>query len=253
MKNSLASLCLSVGAFAALSISASAETLSLGASSDATIRSDNTAANGNTNVQLVGTLPAGVLRSVYSFDLASQSALVGATINSVTLTFTVNDASEHDGAGSESVGGVFQIDLHLLSSGFTETGVTWVGSGVSAWGTPGGDFSPTVLSSVSGNPSTVAAGAKLIFPSSAALIQAVSTSVSGTSSLNLMMNLGDETTGLRNIFRITSSEPNAVPGSYAPLLTIDYTPVSSVPEPSAFAAIAGIGALGFVASRRRRR
>ncbi len=231
--------------------SLSAATLTLGPTHDATIRSDQTGVNTNTNLLLVGDAGTANLRSLLSFDLSNPD-LVGATINSVTLTLTLNDGSENDGAGNESAGGLLTINLNLLDSAFTESGVTWnTTNGSTAWTTAGGAFS-TLLSSASGDLDVATTGSTFNFASSGDFVSAVTTSVGGTGILNLMVKLNDETATNRNVFRFTSSEPNAVPAGYAPVLTIDYT-AAVIPEPSAFAALGGLAAIGFAGGRRRRR
>lgn len=231
----------------------SAAVLTLTPSTDNFIRSDNTGSNTNTNVLLVGELASGAgnLRSLLSFDLSSPE-LVGATINSVTLTLRLNDNSENDGTGNESAGGLFTINLNLLDSDFTETGATWnTSDGSTAWTTPGGDYS-TLLSSSSGDLTVATTGTTFNFASSGDFVNAVTASVSST--LNLIVKLDDETTTDRNVFRFTSSEPTLTGGvtsAFVPTLTIDYT-ATVIPEPAGFALLGGVAILGFAGFRRRR-
>src|SRR5690606_33175568 len=116
---------LAFSALAALSAGPlSAAVLTLTPNADNFIRSDNTGSTTDTNVLLVGELASGAgnLRSLLSFDLSSPE-LVGATINSVTLTLRANDID------AISTGGTMQVNLNLLDSSFTETGATWLNSG----------------------------------------------------------------------------------------------------------------------------
>lgn len=237
-----------LGALVAGSLSAATLTLSSQTDViDSFIRSDNTASNTNSNVLLVGELASGAgnLRSLLAFNLSSPD-LIGATINSVTLTLRANDID------SGSAGGTMQVNLNLLDSAFTETGATWVSSGTGAW-TAGGPYS-TLLSSTSGEVKA-AVGTTFTFGSTTDFVNAVLSSVSGTGVLNLMLKLDDETTTSRNIFRFTSSEPTTTGGvtsAFAPLLTIDYT-AAPVPEPATAALLGGLAVLGLAAVRRRSR
>ncbi|MFH1499800.1 MAG: DNRLRE domain-containing protein [Verrucomicrobiota bacterium] len=237
---------LGLAMLAALSVGPlSAATLLLNPTSDNFIRSDNTGSNSNSNVLLVGGLVSagGDLRSLLSFDLSSPD-LVGATINSVTLTLRTNDID------TNSAGGVLQVNLNLLDSNFTETGATWANSGTGAW-TAGGPFS-TLLSTTSGEVKSEV-GTSFSFASSANFTSTVTSTVSGTGILNLLLKLDTEGGSDRNIFRFTSSEPNlsgGVTADFAPLLTIDYT--APIPEPAGFALLGGLAALTAVGCRRRR-
>jgi|GEM_PF-5264084 len=238
---------LAFSALAALSAGPlSAAVLTLTPNADNFIRSDNTGSNTDTNVLLVGELASGAgnLRSLLSFDLSSPE-LVGATINSVTLTLRANDID------AISTGGTMQVNLNLLDSSFTETGATWLNSGTGTW-TAGGPYS-TLLSSTSGEVKA-AVGTTFTFASSVDFVNTVASSVSGTGILDLVLKLDDETTTDRNVFRFTSSEPNlsgGVTAAYAPTLTIDYT-ATVIPEPAGFALLGGGATLGFAGFRRRR-
>lgn len=239
---------LTVSMLAALSISSmQAATLTLNPTADSGIRSDQPTNTGNSNIFIVGDTSNGArLRSLLSFDLNTPE-LIGATINSVTLTLTINDGSEGDG-GTDSAVGTVTLDLHQLDSAFSETTTNWnTSDGSTAW-TAGGAYS-TLLSSTTGDANAARAGDTYVFANSSALLNAA-TSVSGTSTLDLLLKLSTENS-TRNIFRFTSRNPNSVPSSYMPVLTIDYT-AAAIPEPSAFALLGGLAALGLVATRRRR-
>lgn len=240
-----------LAALAIAAAPASAATLNLIAAYDAHIRGASATVNnnyGNDTLVLIGdtTTANDFIRGAFAFDL-SDPALAGATINSVTLTLTI---ASRDTANGGSANAAMTINLHELSSAFIETGVSWNNRQAgTAWGTAGGDFG-SVISSTSANAATVNAGDSLVF-SGLDLTSAVSDSVSGT--FFVLAKLGLESASDRNIFRITSTESTAgTNGVSYPVLSIDYTP-AAIPEPSAFAALAGLGALGLVGARRRRR
>ena len=196
-------------------------------------RSNN---NGGNIIFLVGdtTNTNDFLRGVLAFDL-SDPTLTGATINSATLTLVVQ-SSDTGGSVNASV----TLDLHELATAFDEASVSWT----TPWTSDGGDFG-SVLASASANASTVQPGDSLDFAGSA-LTDSVSGSVGG--SLYLLTKLASEDDAARNIFRFGSIDGVS---SFRSTLTIDYT-AAVIPEPSAFALLGGLAALGFVAGRRRR-
>lgn len=169
------------------------------------------------------------LRSVMSFDL-SDPLLAGATINSVTLTFTVSQTDASSSAGA------VDLDLHELTQGFDESTVTWT----VPWTTPGGDFSPSVLASLSADPTTVSNNDELSF-TSVALTNNIASNVGD--SVDLISKLAVEDDVARKIFFFYRTG-----SSRRPTLTVDYT---TVPEPSAYAMMAGVVVLGVVACRRK--
>jgi hypothetical protein len=194
----------------------------------ATIRSDQPSTNSDGSGNLVlGNLAAtgADLRVLFAFNLSSIGSIGSATINSVQLSWT--------GAADGSSGStVLAIDLFQLASPFTETGVTWnTTNGSTAWTTPGGDFSSTLLSSQSGNPNTGTSGGTTAwtFASSANFVSAAQSAFdSGSQTFYFIAKLNDETGTARRIFQILSDE-NATASNH-PALTVTYT---SVPEPSA--------------------
>lgn len=175
------------------------------------------------------------LRSAVAFDL-SNPLLTGATINSATVTFF---SRESDGTSQSTT---ITLNLHQLTSSFTNGGVTWTSrNGTDNWTNAGGDFGG-VLASASGNPRTIGVNTSMAF-SSASLATAVDGAVGGT--LNLLLKSNTEDTTTRNIFQFASTR-NVLNAATGPTLTIDYTPI---PEPSA----ALLGSLGLLALLRRRR
>ncbi len=238
---------------AALSLGAtvaSAATLSFSVTGDANIR-PNTANTNGSQLVLVGdtTTANDYLRGLFSFTL-DNPALVGATIHSVSLRLFVETA-DGTSADRNEVIQVFQ-----LSRAFNETQVTWTNATTTTpWTTPGGDFSTTLLSSVTANPRTVTANQSLTFDSSSAFVTSViNTLQQPDKTLSLLLKLETEN-NQRSIFRFyagTTTNPNLAAAALRPQLLIDYT-AAPIPEPSAFAALAGLGALGFASLRRRRR
>jgi hypothetical protein len=244
---------------------ASAATLNINPFGDTFIRGGD---SGPTTIQNFGAHPellVGVVtnggtgninsaRSLLSFNL-SNPALTGATINSVTLTFVTssNDTNSTDLVRTYGVYGTTQtFNTGTGPSTGGEVGVTWTSrdrtvanSSLNPWTTAGGSFNSTLLSSVSVNPDTIAGTTTVSFTTSSTFVSLVQTSIGGQ--LDLLLKDVSETSA-RGLLRFHSLNGTGT----APVLTIDYTPPSNVPEPSSAAALLGLAALGFVASRRRR-
>jgi hypothetical protein len=201
---------------------------------------------------LVGTIAGtgDVARSLFTFNL-TDPVLAGATINSVTLTFTI------DGNDTGSTNTSVSYSVHQLTQSYTVTEANWANA---ATGTPwstytgsplfqggGGVFNPTSLTSASINPVTTALNNELSFGSSSGLVSLVQSSLTG--SFTLLIKQTTEPASGRNLIRLASQD--STNPDRRPVLTIDYTP-APIPEPSAFAALAGLAMLGFASTRRRR-
>ncbi|MBN2022207.1 MAG: PEP-CTERM sorting domain-containing protein [Pirellulales bacterium] len=218
------------------------------------------------------------LRCIAGYDISAIPA--GSTINSVTLTISprMNDTST-------SVDQSFPVQLHVLTNdaglveGVSEeddpkTGVTWfvgdlANQATTTWTTPGCDYDPTVLSSITLNPEHMADGLPnppanassitYVFQSSAAFVAAVQAAVNGDGVVNLLIRSAEVEalpTGQRAIFPLAGDETATASGSQrvtipsqAPILTVDYTPI---PEPSSLVLFtaAAAGLLGYAARRR---
>lgn len=222
----------------ALSSGLSGASLDLTATDDAYIRESQGNQGDNDRVLIGDTTTADdFLRVALAFDLTNP-LLTGATINSATLTMTY---AEDD---SSSANELVTIDLHQLSSSFTNDGVTWTSrNGTDDWTTAGGDFGG-ILASASTNPFTASTNDTVTFSSGALATQAQGT-IGG--SLFLLLKLNNEDTAARNIVRFYGEAGVDTEGPVASL-NLNYT---AVPEPSAFALVMGV--FGVVCLRRSRR
>ena len=150
-------------AFASIGLSSAwADILVLNPSDDSYIRAIQ-GNQGSNDLAIVGdtATPEDYLRAAFAFDLSAPE-LEGATIDSVTLTLTVDGRDTSSGGSADATS---LIDLHELSASFTNGGVTWTSrDGTNDWTTPGGDFG-AALAGLSANAGTVSAGAKLNFSS----------------------------------------------------------------------------------------
>lgn len=178
---------------------------------------------GNTNPQI---------RSLLSFDLSALPD--AAVIESATLTL------RRIGTDGSSQNQLIQIDLVAMTESFNQTTATW--------NTSGTDYTSTVLSSVSENP-TVSSGF-VTWGSTADFIAAVQSAADGSGTVNLMLKLPDavETGGSRDIFffHTDTSTSGAI---YRPELSITY----SIPEPATLSLGFGVGVGLLMLLRRRAR
>ncbi len=196
---------------------------------------------GDATEGLVGTLGTAdtLFHTVLSFDLSAIPS--GATINSASLSlYETTDAG--------SVSSAVQFDLHELTQSFVESQVTWDDySTGNPWATAGGDYSATVLSSITVNPNT-SSGVQT-FATSGDFTTVVQSALDGSESLELLLKLNDtdEAGSSRYLFRFRTEDYGTV--ADRPLLTVDYTPV---PEPASSALIVVGGIVGLVVWRRRK-
>ena len=201
------------------------------------------------------------LRGVFSFDLSSLPA--NATIDDVSLTLTINGArnSTPDNLGELELHQLLQTpaegELNGTNAGSTHQGVTWNRASRdfdnnvdNNWTTPGGDFSATVLSTVTGfNTDLTGVGTPKTFASSNDFVLAVEGLKDGNGNfgaLNLIvLSPSTEANPSGDTWASFSSNENATLAR-RPRLEITYT----VPEPTA-AATCLIGLGGLLARRRR--
>jgi hypothetical protein len=204
--------------------------------------------------------PAGAepIRGVLGFDLAGVPA--GHVITSATLTMTIYTT----GDGTPGAVDLFEITAATpLAEGtgtITETGdgVTWnTVNGTTAWATPGGDFSPTVLSSIPASAGgSGALGDKHVYASSPAFVAAANAALSSNEPLNLILAMQGEGAEPRAFWRYVSDD--IMPDEdfsieFRPLLTIE-TAEGVVPEPSvAILAAAALISLVFHRAQKQNR
>lgn len=234
--NSITKVIAVVGLGLAMTLPASATVLDLDMSQGVYIRESQSNQGTNGNI-LIGTTSTAddFIRGLFSFDLTDPD-LVGATINSVSLTFTFT----RDDPTSENA--TETIELFNLTSAYTETAATWTQrTSVDNWTTPGGDFSGLVTSA-DANPTTVSDGSTLVFGGSG-LQSIVESSIGG--SVNFLGKLANED-NTRSIFFIDAGRNGNVS---PPVLSIDYT---AIPEPGTYASFAGLLGVALVALRRRK-
>ena len=190
-------------------------------------------------------------RSAMGFPLSDIPA--GSTINSVTLTLYGRGAAT---AGASST--LYTIELHELTGSFTEAGATWnnrfdaapagVGGADVVWATAGGDFSPTVLSSLTAAPSGVALNVAYTFSSTTDFVAAAQAALDGTGTL-YMVGLAPLGEVAANETRFNFGSDDFATLAIRPLLTVDYTPI---PEPNSVL-ILGLGMAGLASFQRRLR
>ncbi len=251
-------------ASASLATSTQAATLTLNPTADTYLRggSSDQSWGGATELLISNHATVGPFTGLFRFDLSSLPTS-GISIDSVTLTLKSNA----NGSGTSVTMNVYQLAsanadwiegaLNGVNSG-TEGSAAWNNkanftSGPNAaldtpWAgsvgarTAGTDYTNTLLASYTGDAST-AGTSNLVFTSQASISSTVLSSAGG----NLNLWIGQPTVvAISEFFRITSKEGNATATS----LVINY---SAIPEPSTYAALAGLGVLGLAATRRRSR
>ena len=177
--------------------------------------------SGADNELIVGRWGGQPLRGLLSFDLGSLDP--EAVIHSAELTL-------YNYGGSGTVG---TMQLHELSAPFVEgtgdgnsdasgagSGATWYSrTGTQNWAVAGGDFFPTLLSSMPGYNASIA-GYKT-FSSSAGLVASAQGALNSAQPLNLLVSSpATETGGANAISRLRSDDAPSV--NERPLLTLTY-------------------------------
>jgi autotransporter-associated beta strand protein len=181
----------------------------------------------------------------------------GATIDTQAFNTTFNGALLADSTG----GGLTKIGtgtLTLTNSGNTYTGGTFVDAGTLATGATGnfGSGAVTVISGgklTLGNNQSIADSAKLTFASSS-LTGSINLDFSGTETVGSVFNSFTSTfLNLNAGQSYSASELNSLfTGNAVFTGKGSLTIASAIPEPSTYAALAGLGILGFAVARRRR-
>lgn len=161
-------------------------------------------------------------RSLLAFDVSALEP--GATIQGVTLTLTKRNSdsgtSEDHTITVHELVGTFEQDPTNLHS------PTWdyrdVGASI-AWDTPGGDFNPTVLTSLTANPVTTKRDDKFVFPSTSEFVSAIQNAYNGSGTIWMLFQSADseseEGGGNRGLFQFYSDDQGTI--DRRPLLTID--------------------------------
>ncbi|MFZ5893805.1 MAG: DNRLRE domain-containing protein [Myxococcota bacterium] len=188
----------------------------------AQLRSNSSTPDNNGNM-VVGYNNAKI-RSVLSFDISDIP--IGKTIDTVQLQLTHVEV----GQGTSPVA----VNLYAMTNSFNEAETTWsfARSGV-RWNTEGGDFSSTVLSTVTAVPSAVPRFSKLVFQNQNAFRDAVRRAYNGDKVVRLMVSLADESAaaGTRTFTLATDDwappDANGNPAgnaTFRPRLIVTYTP-----------------------------
>jgi hypothetical protein len=200
---------------------------------------------GSNQIGKASTTTGDFFRSLAGFDISAIPA--GSTIDSVTLTLF----PRNNGTAANTVDALFEIEVHQLIGSITEAGSTWANrenTGPVAWTTPGGDFSATVLSSLSANPRTLVTNASsYTFSSTSDFVTAAQGALDGSGTLYMILLAPVMEAGsVVNRFDFASDD---TAGIGAPMLTVNYT----VPEPNTISLLAGMGVAGIALQVLRRR
>jgi hypothetical protein len=240
---------LAAATVAGLSVAASAATIDFQegltpttgyVSPDSSIRAAASTTNYDSSGYLdVGGISTQPVRFVISFDLDAAGGLsAGDTIASVKLVLTKRESS---GSGWDDAHPVVQVQR--LTTPFDATKVSWVDSAASTpWTTAGGDFSSTILSSVS---ETAAVNATDTFASTANFVAAAQDALDNNNGvLNLIIRAPSQE-ATSNYVRFWFAQTGTK--AYHPILEV----TTAVPEPATMGLLV-IGGVGALAARRRK-
>ena len=177
------------------------------------------------------------LRAVLAWDL-NEGFDPGLTFEDISLTLTV-------GSGSSDA---IVMDIFELTPGgdvnntFSESEATWNNYAAGTpWNTEGGDFGSTVLSSADSTGST-STGDKVTFESTSAFLAAAQSAYDDGRVFQFIIVSQTEFTA-----ELMRFDDNTSSAADRPLLS-----VTAIPEPSTYAAIFALSALGLVILRRRK-
>jgi hypothetical protein len=135
-------------------------------------------------------------RSLLEFDVSSLNLAP----DSVSLQLTFDDSFGEQNSLTQT------FMLHELNAPFVEAEATWNSSSTgNLWGTPGGDFNPAVIDSVTLDPAAMPPGAVVTF-AGAGLTAAISNALSGDGRLRLLLSSSEGSNTLRSVGWIRSRE-----------------------------------------------
>jgi autotransporter-associated beta strand protein len=232
--------------------------------------------NNSSNTGLTGTVSIGAGTEAHLGDGGTKGTLAGATItNSGRFVVNQSDAVQQGVEFADvaiSGGGIFEqrgAGITTLTASNTFSGGVIISGGklsinaserinnVNKLTLNGGNFDVSTFTETLGVLSvgasngtlTLGEGGKFIFADSSAEAWAGSLTIAGSfisgSSVKFGGNASSLSAGQLSSISIAGFTGVGLDGS-------GFLTATAVPEPSAFAALAGLGALGFVASRRRR-
>ena len=249
------------------SASASADTVTIGASKDASIYAGTVNnSNGAGPGMFAGTdTGPNRIRSLIDFDIAGSGIPSGATITNVQLMLGLGMVPGGSAPSPET------IDLRRLTADWGEgttgsgsSGIGGTGAGFPAnagdatwnarmfpgtlWTTAGGDFSPTVSASLSvGN--TI--NTYYTWASTTALVADVQGWLNNPSSNFGWELVNEDETSARTFRAFYTREAPGASAAFRPQLQITYT--AAVPEPSSLLLTALGACMAFIVPRRQRR